>query len=166
MAELICELLQLVGVKVIVIPEYMVVAWPAGALDTLVRAKVEVKLCRVCDANINGGAGRDVARFARLLFLFRAEKPRVMPLLDDDEGDSWFVVILQLDASLPEGCELMLKNLHKLTLTDAISVHDDPMWLEASSGLVKHHEMILDHGGQVLNDLTSVSLNSDCGGIS
>ena len=89
-----------------------------------------------------------------------------MPLLDNDEGDSWFVVILQLDASLPDGCELMLENLNKLTLADAISVHDDPMWLEASSGLVKHHEMILDHGGQVLNDLTSVSLNSDCGGIS
>ena len=145
-AELICELLQLVGVKVIVIPEYMVVAWPAGALDTLVRAKVEVKLCRVCDANINGGAGGDVARFARLLFLFRSEKPRVMPLFDDDEGDSWFVVIFQLDAILPEGCEHMLKNLHKLTLADAVSVHDDPVWLEASGGLVKHHEVILDHG--------------------
>ena len=40
-AELICELLQLVGIKVIVVPEYMVVARPAGALDTLVRAKVK-----------------------------------------------------------------------------------------------------------------------------
>ena len=118
------------------------------------------------DANINSGACWNVARLATLLLFLGAEEPGVVALLYHYEGDAGLIIGLQFYTGLPDGGELMLENLNKLTLADAISVHDDPMWLEASSGLVKHHEMILDHGGQVLNDLTSVSLNSDCGGIS
>jgi hypothetical protein len=34
-----------------------------------------------------------------------------MPLLDDDEGDAWLVVRLQLDAGLADGGQLVLKYL-------------------------------------------------------
>ena len=67
-----------------------------GALDTLVRAQVEVKLGGVGDANVHGGPGRDVAALAALLLLVGAEESRVVTLLDHDEGDAGLIVWLQL----------------------------------------------------------------------
>ena len=34
-----------------------------------------------------------------------------------------------------------------------------------TGGLVKHHQMIFDHGGQVLNDVRPVGLNPDSSGV-
>ena len=60
-AQLVGQLLQLVSIEVVVIPEDVVVTRPACALNALVRTKVEVELRRVGDAHVDSGAGRDVA---------------------------------------------------------------------------------------------------------
>ena len=75
----------------------MVVSGSGGALDTLVRAQVEVKLGGVGDAHVHGGPGRDVAALAALLLLVGAEKPRVVTLLHHDEGDAGLVLRLKLN---------------------------------------------------------------------
>ena len=45
------------------------------------------------------------------LVAVRAEEPGVVPLLDHHEGDAGLVVLLQLDACLPDGQQLVLKDL-------------------------------------------------------
>ena len=96
-AQLVRQLLQLVRVEVIVVPEHVVVARSAGALDALVAAQVEVELCRMRDPDVDRRAGRDVAALATLLLLVRAEEPGVVPLLHHDEGDPRLVVSLELE---------------------------------------------------------------------
>ena len=98
MAELVGQLLQLISLKSVIVPENMIVSWSGGPLDPLVGAEVEVELCRVGDADVHGGTGGDVAALAALLLLVRAEEARVVALLHHDEGDPWFVVWLQLQA--------------------------------------------------------------------
>jgi len=51
-AQLVGQLLQLVSLKPVVIPENVVVSWSGGSLDSLVRAEIEVELCRMGDPNI------------------------------------------------------------------------------------------------------------------
>ena len=74
----------------------MVVSWPGGSLDALVRAQVEVKLCGVGDANIHRGPGGDVPALAALLLLVGAEQPRVVTLLYHDERYPRLIVWLEL----------------------------------------------------------------------
>ena len=62
-------------------------------------------------------------------------------------------------------CKFVLENLHELPLTDAVSVDDDSVRLVTSSGLVEHHQMLLHHGRQFLDDLRSVSLHPNRGGV-
>ena len=144
------------------------------------RAQVEVELRGVGDADVHGGAGRDVAALAALLLLVRAEEARVVALLHHDEGDPWFVVWLQLqaimmtipssgslivivthlDAGLPDGGELVLQDVCELALADAVPVHDDPVRLVAARALVEHHEVLPHHGGQVLDDVLPLLLHS------
>ena len=85
------------------------------------RAKVKIEFCRVGDADVDGRAGRNVARLSGLLFLVRAEQSGVVPLLNDDERDSGLVVGLQLDAGLSDCRELVLQNLK----TVIASLNDD-----------------------------------------
>lgn len=67
------------------------------------RAQVKVELGGMCDARIDGGTGGNVSRLARLLFLVGAEKSCVMALLNNDKGDTRFVVRFQFDACLADG---------------------------------------------------------------
>ena len=60
-------------VSPVVIPEDVVVRGPAGSLDALVGAQIEVKLGGMCDANVDRGPSRDVSRLAALLLLVSAE---------------------------------------------------------------------------------------------
>ena len=73
-AQLVGQLLQLVRLEPVVIPENVIVSWSGGPLDPLVGAEVEVELCRVGDADVHGGAGGDVAALAALLLLVGTEK--------------------------------------------------------------------------------------------
>ena len=73
-AQLVGQLLQLVRLEPVVIPENVVVSWSGGSLDPLVGAEVEVELCRVGDADVHGGAGGDVPALAALLLLVGTEK--------------------------------------------------------------------------------------------
>jgi len=109
-AELVGELLKLISVKRIVVPEDVVVAGPGGALDALVRTEVEVKLCWMSDGHVHSGSSRDVARLPRLFPLVSAEQSCVMSLLHHDKGDSWAIVSLKLDAGLPDCSELVLED--------------------------------------------------------
>lgn len=68
----------------------------AWYLYALVTAEVEVELGGVRDAEVDGGAGGDVARLARLLLLVGAEQPRVVPLLHHYERNARLVLRLQL----------------------------------------------------------------------
>ena len=61
----------------------------------------------MCDADVDGGAGGDIARLAGLLFLVRAEQAGVVTLLDHDERDARLVVGFQLDACLSNGYKYM-----------------------------------------------------------
>ena len=42
--------------------------------------------------------------------------------------------------------------LSELALRNTIAVHNDSVGLVTSGGLVKHHQMIFDHGGQIIDD--------------
>ena len=95
-AQLVGQLLQLVRLEPVVIPENVIVSGSGGSLDPLVGAEVEVELCRVGDADVHGGAGGDVPALAALLLLVGTEEPRVVTLLDHDESNTWLVVGLEL----------------------------------------------------------------------
>ena len=58
----------------VVIPENMVVSWSGGSLDSLVRAEIEVELCRMSDPNIHCRPCRNITALAALFFLVRAEQ--------------------------------------------------------------------------------------------
>lgn len=128
--QLVGEALKLIAVEVVVIPQDVVVAGSTGALNALVRTQVEVKLCWVSDANIYGGASRNVATLATLLLLVGTEQSCVVPLLDSDVGYARLVICLQLDAGLPHGSELMLQDGLELSLANTVTVQDDPVGLE------------------------------------
>ena len=66
-------------------------------MDSLVRAEIEVELCRMGDPNIHCGTGGDVPALAALLLLVRAEEAGVGALLHHDERDAGLVVCLELD---------------------------------------------------------------------
>ena len=72
--QLVRQLLQFVSLEPVVIPENVIVSWSGGSLDPLVRAEVEVELCRVGDADIHRSAGGDVPALAALLLLVRTEQ--------------------------------------------------------------------------------------------
>lgn len=111
-------------------------------LNALVAAKVEIKLSGVCDADIDGGAGRNVSALATLLFLVSAEKACVVPLLHHDKRDAWLVVSLQLDAGFTDGRQLVLQQLQKLTFRHAVPVEDDAVWLIPASRFVEHDQKL------------------------
>ena len=111
MAQLVRQLLQLIRIKAVVVPEDVIVGRPRRTLDTLVGAEVEVEFGGVSDADVDRGTRGYVAGLARLLLFVRAEKSRVMALLDDDERDAGFVVQLEFDAGLADGRELVLQDL-------------------------------------------------------
>ena len=94
--QLVRQLLQFVSLEPVVIPENVIVSWSGGSLDPLVRAEVEVELCRVGDADVHRGARWNVPALAALLLLVGTEEPRVVTLLDHDESNTWLVVGLEL----------------------------------------------------------------------
>ena len=95
--QLVRQLLQFVSLEPVVIPENVIVSWSGGSLDSLVRAEIEVELCRMRDPNIHCGPGGNVPALPALLLLVRAEEPRVVALLHHDEGDAGLVVSLKLN---------------------------------------------------------------------
>ena len=72
--QLVRQLLQFVSLEPVVIPENVIVSWSGGSLDSLVRAEIEVELCRMSDPNIHCGPGRNVAALPALFFLVRTEQ--------------------------------------------------------------------------------------------
>ena len=61
MAEVVGQHLQVVSGKVIIIPQDLIVARSACALDPLVAHKVKVSFCGVVDALVHHGASEGVA---------------------------------------------------------------------------------------------------------
>ena len=70
-----------------------------------------------------------------------------------------------LDTGLTNGSELMLENVHKLTLGHPVPVDDDPVGLVAAGGLVEHDEVLLHHSAKLLDDLLPVLLDPDGGRV-
>ena len=90
----------------------------------------------------------------------------MVSLLDHDECDPWFVVRLQLDAGLSDGGELVLQDVGELALAHPVPVHDDPVGLVATSALVEHDQVLLDHGAQLVDDLLPMLLDTNGGCVS
>ena len=59
-----------------------------------------------------------------------------------------------------------LKHMWELSLTDAVPVHDDPVGLVAAGALVEHHQVLLDHGAQLVDDLLPMLLDTNGGCVS
>lgn len=149
----------------IVIPEHVVVAGSGGALDSLMGAKVEVEFCGMGDPDVHGGSRRNVSTFSALFFFVCAEKSGMMTFLNHNEGDAGLVIWFKLNASLPDGGKLVLKDMKELSFADSIPVDDDSMRFVSSSRFVEHGEMFLHHGRQLLYDLLSVLLDSDSSSV-
>ena len=60
-AEIIGQHLQVVSSEIVVVPQHLVVARPAGALDTLVTKQVEVTLGGVIDSLIHYSTRKGIA---------------------------------------------------------------------------------------------------------
>ena len=52
-----------------------------------------------------------------------------------------------------------------MSLADTVSIDDDSVRLEAAGRLVEHHQVLLDHGRQLLNDFNPVGLDSNRGRV-
>ena len=59
----------------------------------------------------------------------------------------------------------MLENVHELTLADAVPIHNDSVGLVATSALVEHDQVLLDHGAQLVDDLLPVLLHPHRGRV-
>ena len=134
-------------------------------MNTGVTAQVEVEFSWMCDADIDGGAGRNVESFSDLILLVNSEETSVVTFLNSDEGDSWLVTTFEHHASLSDRPEFALENVQELAFTDTVTVEDDSSRLEASVA-VKLDEQFTDHVGEIGNDLMAVLLDSDSSGIS
>ena len=104
-------MLQLISLKMVIIPKDMIMTGTASALNTLVRTKVKIEFCGVSDANVYCGSSWDVARATRLLFFVRAKQPGVVALLNDNKRDAWFVISFEFDASFTQSSQFVLQNL-------------------------------------------------------
>ena len=74
-------------------------------------AQVEVELRGVGDADVDGGAGGDVAAAAGLVLAVGTEQPGVVAFLHDDERDARLVAHFQLHARLAHRSQLVTQNL-------------------------------------------------------
>lgn len=128
-------------------------------------AQIEVKLRGMCDAHVDRGARRNVARFARLLLFVGAKQSSVMTLLHHNERDARPIVRLQLNAGLPNRRQLVLQHMWKLSLGHTVSVQNDAMWFVAAGRFVKHDEQLADHAAELLNDFLSMLLDANGGRI-
>ena len=106
--------LKLIGVQVIIIPQHVVVRRPRCALNTRVRAQIEIVLGRMTDRNVNRGTRRYVSRFSGLVFLVHTEQPGMMAFLHGGKRDSGLIVGFESDASLADGFKFVLKNAAEL----------------------------------------------------
>ena len=152
MTKLVRETLQLISIKMVVVPKNVVMARPARSLNNifnqklcrirnkniqsnlnaLMRAQIKVKFGGMSDSGVNRSSGRDVAGFTGLFLLIGTEESCVMPLLDNDKRNARLVIRFQLDTSFSDGRQLVLKHSAKLAFTDAVTVHDDPVGFETS----------------------------------
>jgi len=76
--QVVGENLQLVSGELTVVPQHLVVAGSAGALDALVTQQVEVALGGMVDALVHHGPGQSVP--VPVLVVVRGEKPGVVSL--------------------------------------------------------------------------------------
>ena len=79
-AQLVGQLLKLVSVEVVVIPEDVIVAGPGGALDSLVGHQVEVSLCGVVYPLVDDSAGQGIPVLV-LVGVCREESESLMRIL-------------------------------------------------------------------------------------
>ena len=103
MAQLIGEELQIVGTKVAVVPDDVVVGGTTGALDGGMGAQVEVVLSRMCDDSVDCGPRWDVPALSNGIALVLREEPRVVAFLHHNERDPWPVVLLQFQTGTLQG---------------------------------------------------------------
>lgn len=164
-AELISETLKLIALKMVVVPEYVIMGRSGSALDTLVTAQVKVKFSGMSNTHIYSGASRNVSTFSALFLFVSTEKSSVMALLHYDKSDSRPVVRLKFYASLANRSQFVLENVEKLALGHGVTVKDNTMGFVATGALVEHNEQLTNHGTEFLNDLLAVLLHADSGGV-
>ena len=72
--QLVCEDLEFICCKTVVIPKHIIMGWSAGTLDACMAAQIEVKLKRVGDVNVHSGPSRDVTTLPNSLILVSTKK--------------------------------------------------------------------------------------------
>lgn len=102
MAQLVREDLQLIRGEPVVIPEYVVMGWPARTLNACMTAQVEVELKGVGDICIHCCSCWDVPALPNPLVLVCTEETGVMPFLDNDVGDARLIILFQFDAGISD----------------------------------------------------------------
>jgi len=100
-----------------------------------------------------------------LIFLIGTEEPRVMPLLNHNERDSWLIIDLQLHACLADCSQLMRQDVSKLALADSVAVENDARRLKPCRN-VELNEKLLHHRRQFMNHLLPMLLDSHRGRVS
>lgn len=129
------------------------------------RAQVKVEFGRVSNADVDCGAGRDVAALADLLPLVGTEESSVMSLLDNDKRYSGSVVVFECHAGRANSKKFVSQDLMELAFGDAIAIKDYPIGLK-SGRLVELDQQLLDHCGQIVYYFLSVLLNANRSRIS
>lgn len=119
--------------------------------------KVEVELVRMHNSPINNRTGRDVAPLARRILGIGAEKPRMVPLLNDHQRDARPILARQLHAGFLDSPKLIHVHLLELPVAHAISVEQNLNRL-ASRAPVVSNQQFLDNLIQVIDDLNRFRL--------
>lgn len=88
-------------------------------------AQVEVELAGVGDDRIDASSRGNVLRLADGVGGTLNEEASVVAFLDDDEGDRRLVLGSDIRARLADIHHLLLQNMHKFALRDAVTVDDD-----------------------------------------
>lgn len=102
MAQLVREDLQFIRGEPVVIPEHIVMGWPARTLNACMTAQVEVELKGVGDICVHCCSCWDVPTLPNPLVLVCTEETGVMPFLDDNVGDARLVILFQFDAGISD----------------------------------------------------------------
>ena len=147
-AQVIGELLHLVGRESVVVPEDVVVRRSARPLDPLMGHHKEIVLRRMGHQRVDHRARRYIFASTALVGRIVWEEPSVVALLDDDKSDGRLVVLLQAPTGSLDGGQLPLKHFGELAFADAVAVEEDPLRFarrRAGRGPVELAQQVVHH---------------------
>uniref|UniRef100_A0A6M2D8E1 Uncharacterized protein n=1 Tax=Rhipicephalus microplus TaxID=6941 RepID=A0A6M2D8E1_RHIMP len=149
MAQVVCELLQLLKRVLRLFAEDMVMRGPARSDRALVATEEEVQVSWLSDPVFDGRPWWNVHVY-RLLIQNR-QKSSVVPLLNNDERHRGFVIGAYASAGFLDCIDFFSLNFLELTLTYSISVDDYPVRQPSMLAIIEF-QVVRYHGLQVRHD--------------